>query len=79
MTVNLRHNCTNMLVSKKSCRPNTNPNHPKANPNASQWNILYVGHFCVGFALGMSISCCLCTFSKRWATNANAVSGGIRA
>ena len=58
-----------MLVSKK----------PNASPNASRWNIVHVGHFHVGIALGMSISSCLRSLSLRWVVNANDVSGGIQA
>ena len=29
---------------------------PGANPNLIRWNIVQVGHICVGFMLGMSIS-----------------------
>ena len=34
---------------------------PMQTPNASQWNILRVGQFCIRLASGMSISgCCFC-------------------
>ena len=66
---------TNMLVSKKLCVPNANPNHPNANcnqpidtPNAN--NIVPVGH--VDFVLFV-------LFFLRWVPNVNAVSVGIRA
>ena len=69
---------TNMLVSKKPCRPNATPqaseqcpvhvNNARCEPlmpNANQWNIVRVGYTRVGFVLGMYISCCLCQFNLR--------------
>ena len=75
---------TNMLVSKKPRRPNANPpqkqrkpNGPYLNPNTSRWNMVHVEHARVGFALGMSISCCLSHYRLRKVANANVVSAGI--
>ena len=36
-----------------------------------------LGNFRVGFAFGMSISCCLSSFHLLWVANTNEVSGGI--
>ena len=51
------------LVSKNPHKPNTNtnanPNQPNVNPKVSRWNMVMLGNFCVKFALGMTISCCL--------------------
>ena len=51
--------------------------HPKATPNASKSNMVVLDNFCDGFALGMSISCCLSSFCSRWVANVKTVSGGI--
>ena len=77
---------TNMLVFKKPRRsnvthnqPNMCHNKPNANPNASRWNIVCIGHVCIGITLGMLISCYLSHLRLRWTANMIEVSGGIQA
>ena len=43
--------------------PNANPNRPNVSPSMSWWNMVTLSPLTLGFALGMSISSCLCTFS----------------
>ena len=44
---------------------------PNTSPNASQWNMVFVGHARVRFVLGMYISYCLCQFHLCWVASAN--------
>ena len=53
---------TNMQVSKSLCGPNANPNQPNVGSNANWWNMVAFTNICVGFPLGMSISCSFSTF-----------------
>ena len=78
---------TNMLVSKKSRRPNVTPNQPNATPqqpNTSRWNIGRVGSRWVASRWGsrwpctFHVVCLIClALGTRNLPNANAVWSGI--
>ena len=57
---------TNMLVSKNPLGPKANPNQPNAGP--SWWNIVRIGHVCVGFAFRQFSVVCLILICIAWPT-----------
>ena len=44
-------------------KPKPNPNRPNVSPSMSRWSMVTLCPLTLGFALGMLISSCLCTFS----------------